>query len=111
MCVLVGGLAGPKQERVLSQHPPIVVATPGRLWKLMSEVRQGGGRGRWGGGEGGRWREGGEGGRREEGERRVGGWEKGREHEGGEGQGEREEGWVRKLYSHIIVNLHRGIPT
>ena len=28
-----------KQERLLSQHPPIVVATPGRLWKLMSEVR------------------------------------------------------------------------
>ena len=27
-----------KQERLLRQLPPIVVATPGRLWKLMSEV-------------------------------------------------------------------------
>ena len=32
-------MADVKQERLLSQHPPIVVATPGRLWKLMSEVR------------------------------------------------------------------------
>jgi ATP-dependent RNA helicase DDX24/MAK5 len=37
VCTLIGGMAGVKQERVLSQHPPIVVATPGRLWKLMSE--------------------------------------------------------------------------
>ncbi|CAI8057130.1 ATP-dependent RNA helicase DDX24, partial [Geodia barretti] len=37
VCVLVGGMADAKQERMLSQSPPIVVATPGRLWKLMSE--------------------------------------------------------------------------
>ena len=37
-CVLVGGMAAEKQERLLSQRPPIVIATPGRLWKLMSEV-------------------------------------------------------------------------
>ena len=40
VCALVGGMAGAKQERVLSHHPPIVVATPGRLWKLMSEVKE-----------------------------------------------------------------------
>ena len=38
VCVLVGGMADAKQERMLSRHPPIVVATPGRLWKMMSEV-------------------------------------------------------------------------
>ena len=27
-----------KQERLLSQQPAVVVATPGRLWSLMSEV-------------------------------------------------------------------------
>ena len=31
-------MAVEKQERLLRQLPPIVVATPGRLWKLMSEV-------------------------------------------------------------------------
>ena len=35
---MVGGMAMEKQERLLSRHPSIVVATPGRLWSLMSEV-------------------------------------------------------------------------
>lgn len=34
--VLVGGLALAKQARVLSQRPPILVATAGRLWELVS---------------------------------------------------------------------------
>lgn len=34
--VIVGGLAMAKQARMLQQHePPIVVATPGRLWELV----------------------------------------------------------------------------
>lgn len=33
---LVGGLAPAKQARVLSACPPILVATPGRLWELAS---------------------------------------------------------------------------
>lgn len=33
---LVGGLAVAKQARVLSQRPPILVATAGRLWELVS---------------------------------------------------------------------------
>ncbi len=35
---MVGGMATEKQERLLKQRPQIVVATPGRLWKLMSDV-------------------------------------------------------------------------
>ena len=31
-------MAMEKQERLLSQRPSIIVATPGRLWNLMSEV-------------------------------------------------------------------------
>lgn len=38
VCAVVGGMATEKQERILRQRPSIVVATPGRLWKLMSEV-------------------------------------------------------------------------
>jgi hypothetical protein len=34
---LVGGLSEHKQVRLLSRQPPIVVATPGRLWELVSE--------------------------------------------------------------------------
>lgn len=33
---LVGGLAAEKQERVLKKGPEVVVATPGRLWELVS---------------------------------------------------------------------------
>ena len=40
VCAVVGGMAAAKQERVLSRHPPIVVATPGRLWKLMNDVSE-----------------------------------------------------------------------
>jgi primosomal protein N' len=35
---LVGGLALAKQARVLSQRPPILVATAGRLWELVSSI-------------------------------------------------------------------------
>jgi len=34
---LVGGLSEHKQLRLLDRRPPIVVATPGRLWELLSE--------------------------------------------------------------------------
>ena len=33
---VVGGLAPAKQLRLLSKQPAVVVATPGRLWELMS---------------------------------------------------------------------------
>ena len=38
VCAVVGGMASQKQERLLGKRPEIVVATPGRLWKLMKEV-------------------------------------------------------------------------
>jgi len=34
---IVGGLAPAKQARLLGRAPPVVVATPGRLWELMRE--------------------------------------------------------------------------
>lgn len=35
--ILVGGLATQKQERVLRKNkPPIIIATPGRLWEMVS---------------------------------------------------------------------------
>jgi len=34
---LVGGMAPQKQQRLLRKHPEIIVATPGRLWDLISE--------------------------------------------------------------------------
>lgn len=33
---LVGGLAIPKQRRLLAARPEIIVATPGRLWELIT---------------------------------------------------------------------------
>lgn len=36
VCTIVGGLAHAKQIRQLSSSPSIIVATPGRLWELMS---------------------------------------------------------------------------
>jgi len=33
---LVGGLCEKKQKRVLESRPPVLVATPGRLWDMMS---------------------------------------------------------------------------
>ena len=36
IAAIVGGLAPQKQTRVLASKPEIVVATPGRLWDLMS---------------------------------------------------------------------------
>lgn len=38
VCAVVGGMASQKQERLLNRRPEIVVATPGRLWKLMKEA-------------------------------------------------------------------------
>ena len=35
---IVGGMSAQKQQRLLSKHPNIIVATPGRLWELFSEV-------------------------------------------------------------------------
>lgn len=37
VAAIFGGLAQVKQERVLRKCPEIVVATPGRLWELVSE--------------------------------------------------------------------------
>lgn len=37
VAAIFGGLAQVKQERVLSKCPEIVVATPGRLWELITE--------------------------------------------------------------------------
>lgn len=37
VCALVGGMSLQKQLRLLSYKPTIIVATPGRLWELMSE--------------------------------------------------------------------------
>ncbi len=35
--VLVGGLAETKQSRVLRSRPEVIVATPGRLWEMVSK--------------------------------------------------------------------------
>jgi ATP-dependent RNA helicase DDX24/MAK5 len=35
---VVGGMSVQKQERILRQRPDILVATPGRLWEIMSKV-------------------------------------------------------------------------
>ena len=35
---VVGGMAPQKQQRLLQKRPEIIVATPGRLWDLISEV-------------------------------------------------------------------------
>ncbi|KAK5584473.1 hypothetical protein RB653_006085 [Dictyostelium firmibasis] len=37
---IVGGMASQRQQRVLSKRPEIVVATPGRLWELITEGHQ-----------------------------------------------------------------------
>ncbi|CAF0976960.1 unnamed protein product [Didymodactylos carnosus] len=37
IAVVVGGMSTHKQERLLSKHPEIVVATPGRFWELINE--------------------------------------------------------------------------
>ena len=37
ICSLVGGMSVDKQRRLLSRHPEIIVATPGRLWELASD--------------------------------------------------------------------------
>jgi ATP-dependent RNA helicase DDX24/MAK5 len=37
VCAIVGGMSIQKQLRLLSYKPTIIVATPGRLWELMSD--------------------------------------------------------------------------
>ncbi|XP_060807247.1 uncharacterized protein LOC106142718 [Amyelois transitella] len=37
IATIVGGMAAVKQERVLQKGPEVVVATPGRLWELLSQ--------------------------------------------------------------------------
>ena len=37
IAVVLGGMAAVKQERILSKGPEIVIATPGRLWELVSD--------------------------------------------------------------------------
>lgn len=37
---IVGGMAVPKQQRLLRARPAIVVGTPGRLWELISQGEQ-----------------------------------------------------------------------
>ncbi|XP_044182801.1 ATP-dependent RNA helicase ddx24-like [Acropora millepora] len=37
---VVGGMAPQKQQRLLHKHPEIIVATPGRLWDLISEKEE-----------------------------------------------------------------------
>ena len=35
MALVIGGMAAPKQERLLNKGPDIVIGTPGRLWELI----------------------------------------------------------------------------
>lgn len=35
ICLVIGGMAAPKQERLLSRGPDIVIGTPGRLWEMI----------------------------------------------------------------------------
>ena len=37
ICAIVGGMSAEKQIRLLKYKPTIIVATPGRLWEMMSE--------------------------------------------------------------------------
>jgi SpoVK/Ycf46/Vps4 family AAA+-type ATPase len=37
VCAIVGGMSVEKQIRLLKYKPTIIVATPGRLWEMMSD--------------------------------------------------------------------------
>jgi ATP-dependent RNA helicase DDX24/MAK5 len=37
ICAIVGGMSIQKQLRLIKYKPTIIVATPGRLWELMSD--------------------------------------------------------------------------
>lgn len=37
VCAIVGGMSAEKQIRMLKYKPTIIVATPGRLWEMMTE--------------------------------------------------------------------------
>lgn len=34
---IVGGLSAQKQDRLIRSDPDVIVATPGRLWELLTE--------------------------------------------------------------------------
>lgn len=36
---IVGGMSSHKQKRILSRGVDVLVATPGRLWDILQEVR------------------------------------------------------------------------
>ena len=36
MALVIGGMAAPKQERLLNKGPDIVIGTPGRIWELIA---------------------------------------------------------------------------
>lgn len=35
IALVIGGMAAPKQERILSKGPDVVIGTPGRIWELV----------------------------------------------------------------------------
>ena len=37
VCAIVGGMSAEKQIRLLKYKPTIIVATPGRLWEMMTD--------------------------------------------------------------------------
>lgn len=39
VAVLVGGMSAQKQRRILDRGVDILIATPGRLWDTLEEVR------------------------------------------------------------------------
>jgi ATP-dependent RNA helicase DDX24/MAK5 len=39
IAVLVGGMSSQKQRRILDRGVDILIATPGRLWDILQEVR------------------------------------------------------------------------
>lgn len=41
VAAIVGGISPHKQKRILSRGVDVLVATPGRLWDIIQEVRNG----------------------------------------------------------------------
>lgn len=37
---IVGGMSAQKQQRLIKQKPDVIIATPGRLWELMSDHKE-----------------------------------------------------------------------
>lgn len=40
VAAVVGGMSAQKQRRILSRGVDVLVATPGRLWDILQEVRK-----------------------------------------------------------------------